>query len=117
MTVNESLSYRRSAQGIGPLAHRYGRSTGKQPSVKANGNGPGSPVGYSPSKNTSARFGTCSSNWNDGFHGPEYHPRSSAVIICMGSLHSESTPDGRSVRHHHRPVSEGRVPLPIQTRE
>jgi hypothetical protein len=30
----------------------YGRSTGMHPSVKTNGNGPGSPVEYNPSKNT-----------------------------------------------------------------
>ena len=37
-------------------------STSRQPRVKAKGNGPGSLVRYSPSKNTSARSPICSSN-------------------------------------------------------
>jgi hypothetical protein len=86
----------------GEPSARYGRSTWKQPRVKANGNGPGSLVRYSPSKNTIARFGICSSNWKDGFHGPECHPRSSAVMIWIGELHSESVRDGRSALHHHK---------------
>lgn len=93
-----------------------GRSTWKHPSVKANGNGPGSLVRYSPSKNTIARSRFCWSNWKDGFHGPECHPRSSAVMIWIGELHSESAREGRSALHHHKPVSGGNAPLPTQTR-
>src|ERR1700722_14786170 len=88
----------------------------RQPSVNANGNGPGSLVLYNPSKNTNARALFCSFHWNDGFHGPECQPRSSAVMIWSGSLQPASLPDGVWDLDHHSPVSGGAAPPLTPTR-
>jgi hypothetical protein len=65
-----------------------GRATSMQPRVNTKGKPACSGFLYAPSKNTSKRFGSDSLYCTDGFQGPECHPRSSAVMICTGWLHS-----------------------------
>ena len=86
---------------------QLGRTICRQPSVKANGNGPGPLVRYMPPKNTIALPSSSSWNASDGLNGPECQPRSSAVMIWTGWPQSDRRDEGVSARRHHRPVSGG----------